>query len=514
MRDQVNGASPEQASESEGQRDSPSRFGGSIARGIALFIAFFTLLNLVISLRHPGYDANLWWIDLFPLPQKAPLVAQSAWLFFAAVLLAYALWPTMVDWRRRATRMSIEVLSLFVVWNIISYYGLLVKGRAHSPLPVPFAAFVLILLWAAWRGARGTRSSHGPGVWVSMALTVGALAVLVPVLQIMLFGLMDFRGTFGIGNHRAEAVIVMGGSSATLTAQSVEAAAEIYRNSTTITGTLVRRSAEGGLPVVEVVSLAPSTNVDSALFSKGPSGTLAFKIGVFAGAGKGLFYKIETPFEGVDGTHYSGTMTDGAGGKFPATLHRFFAKDGTPFALFAYEPGGADRLSHLVKFDAAGHFSLLSEAVPDGGVTELIKGERATNGGVAELKGTDELKGEEHTPVMILVGNETETRAMREQARKLGVSENAIVTDPHGVSFEACVQAANLRLIPLDTADRKTAAVVVGHFHELPRVRMAFWREERELLTAPVRTPASGSAAAVLRESAALWRYYFDAAMR
>ena len=62
-----------------------------ISRGVALFLGIFSLINLVIELRHPKFDANFWWIDLYPLPKIAPLVAQAVLLFLAIVWLAYAL---------------------------------------------------------------------------------------------------------------------------------------------------------------------------------------------------------------------------------------------------------------------------------------------------------------------------------------------------------------------------------------------------------------------------------------
>lgn len=33
-------------------------------RGMALLLGAFTLLNVLGELRNPGFDANLWWIDL------------------------------------------------------------------------------------------------------------------------------------------------------------------------------------------------------------------------------------------------------------------------------------------------------------------------------------------------------------------------------------------------------------------------------------------------------------------
>jgi len=56
-----------------------------LARGVALFLGAFTLLNLAGDLRVRGFDLNLWWIDLRFLPGD---VADS-FLFLCGLLLAW-----------------------------------------------------------------------------------------------------------------------------------------------------------------------------------------------------------------------------------------------------------------------------------------------------------------------------------------------------------------------------------------------------------------------------------------
>ena len=43
----------------------------AVSRGVAIFVGFFCLLNLAGELFHPGFDANIWWIDLRPIPMQA-----------------------------------------------------------------------------------------------------------------------------------------------------------------------------------------------------------------------------------------------------------------------------------------------------------------------------------------------------------------------------------------------------------------------------------------------------------
>lgn len=185
-----------------GERPTGSLRAG-ISRGVALFLGLFSLVNLVIELRHPKFDANLWWIDLFPLPKIAPLVAQSVLLFVALIWLAYAFFPVMVDWRSRVTSTSIELLWLFVAWNILNYYAGLLRGSFHTAFAMPFSFFVAIAFWWVWRGVRDEHPTRGPKVWVVMGITAMILAVAFPLLLMICYGLIDYR-------RPADAVAVFG----------------------------------------------------------------------------------------------------------------------------------------------------------------------------------------------------------------------------------------------------------------------------------------------------------------
>ena len=331
--------------------DSDVGISAAIARGIALFMGLFTLLNLVIAIRHPGYDANLWWIDLYPLPQKAPLLAETALLFMALGWLAFAFAPRVSDWRRRATQTPIELLALFIVWNTISYYGLMIKGRISSNLPIPFSLFVLLMLWIVWRGLRADRPRRGPAVWGIMALTIGVLAIGVPLMQIALFGAIDYRGLLD-KSHPADVVVVFGGAEPIVLADRVKAAAELH------------------------------------------NAKLVVKV--------------------------------------------------------------------------------------------------------------------------VLSGTPGEIETMREVALREKVDEEAVIVDTQGGSGEAGIRSSNARINALlpDLGERKGLVVAMSHFYELPRIKMNFWRDEREVLTLPVHTPMQGPAGRVFNEVGLLWKYYFDAAMR
>ena len=62
----------------------------AIAQGLALLLGGFTLLTILGELRYPGFDANLWWIDL----RFANRIANRVLLFAIAIwLLGFALRP-------------------------------------------------------------------------------------------------------------------------------------------------------------------------------------------------------------------------------------------------------------------------------------------------------------------------------------------------------------------------------------------------------------------------------------
>jgi vancomycin permeability regulator SanA len=164
--------------------------GTAVGRGIALFMGIFTLLNLAIEVRRPGYDANLWWISLYPLPR---IVAQAAMLLLAVLWIAFAVAPEMQPVRRRMTRTAIELLWLFVGWNILNFYALLLRHRITTTLPVPVSIVVAVLLWGIWRSALSERPALGPGAWAIMFVTVLAGGIVFPLLLMVCFGLTDYR---------------------------------------------------------------------------------------------------------------------------------------------------------------------------------------------------------------------------------------------------------------------------------------------------------------------------------
>lgn len=170
------------------------------ARGIALFLGAFSLLNLLGELRHPGFDANLWWIDFRPLAE----VPSDVFLALAsALLLAYGLAPNPAPRRRRASLLCVDLLLVLTLWNTVSA-GLLAARRAIAMgFPLPLSALIAAALALVDRALRRAPREHGPRSCAIAAAAFAACALLFPLAQMFCFGKTDYR-------RPARAIVVFG----------------------------------------------------------------------------------------------------------------------------------------------------------------------------------------------------------------------------------------------------------------------------------------------------------------
>jgi vancomycin permeability regulator SanA len=175
------------------------------ARGVALFFGVFALLNLIGELRTPGFDQNIWWLDLRPLPSGV-----SAALLGAAGLLMvwWALRPAAPGWRRFLTAGALAALAVVAFRNGLTFYNVWQDGLIRPWLGVPFS-FVLaaVLLFVA--GAVATPAPVGRPRWApSLAVLVAAAALLLCGLLFPL-GQQAFFGKTTYVRH-ADVAIVFG----------------------------------------------------------------------------------------------------------------------------------------------------------------------------------------------------------------------------------------------------------------------------------------------------------------
>lgn len=101
-------------------------------------------------------------------------------------------------------------------------------------------------------------------------------------------------------------------------------------------------------------------------------------------------------------------------------------------------------------------------------------------------------------------GAVSEPEAMRRFAHELGVPDNAILLDPHGVNTEATVRNTMLLL-----RNQPSRILTVSHFYHLPRIKMTFQRYGADVWTVPCNTSVLAEMPFnLLREDAAFWVYY------
>ena len=188
----------------------------SAARGLALFLGGFTVLNLAGDLRL-GTNANVWWIDFAPLP----LLATRLLLF--AVGVALILWAVSTK-RRSLTTILIAAAFIAAIANSVRFYVLLSRGDIASKLPIPLSLFIAIALAFILAAMRRSGETHR----VAFAASFVAAAILFPLAQISLFGLTDYR-------RPADVIVVFGarayasGTPSDTLADRVRAVCELYR---------------------------------------------------------------------------------------------------------------------------------------------------------------------------------------------------------------------------------------------------------------------------------------------
>jgi vancomycin permeability regulator SanA len=200
----------------------------ALPRGLALFLGGFALLNIFGNFRAPGFDANLWWIDLRAVPTW---LSNSMLLVSAFCLISFALRPQQSASRRLLTIACITVLGLVAALNAIEFCVLWIRGAIRAGIPIPFSFFVcgalgLILLCRVQQREQQTLRRILPALAVCAACTA-----IFPFAQMLFFGKTDYR-------RPADLAVVLGarvyadGRPSDALADRIRTACNLYRNGT------------------------------------------------------------------------------------------------------------------------------------------------------------------------------------------------------------------------------------------------------------------------------------------
>ncbi len=196
-----------------------------ITRGLAAFLASFTLLNLLGNLIVPGFDSNLWWIDLRLLPTAmADLILAAT----GVSLLVWAIRPNGPRWRRRLTLGTTALMAAVAFINAMVFYVLLsrheIESAAILPTSLAICAAMVAIAWRVMRPGAPSLSRHGRLVALA---TFGFCLVAFPLAQSWCFGQTDYR-------RHGDVIVVFGarayanGVPSGVLADRVRTACELY----------------------------------------------------------------------------------------------------------------------------------------------------------------------------------------------------------------------------------------------------------------------------------------------
>lgn len=169
----------------------------SLSRGLAAFMALYSLLSLGTAVFVEAYNQNAWWIDFSFLPDELSALEQ------AALTLALGFFAVHVP-RHIVTRvvvgLPVFLCLLTATINAISVYELAAEDTIVLGFPLPFSVFVgigvLCILISILLGgtylADSPRRRRGRTTLV-MAASFVLSALLFPLGQMHCFGTTDYR---------------------------------------------------------------------------------------------------------------------------------------------------------------------------------------------------------------------------------------------------------------------------------------------------------------------------------
>jgi vancomycin permeability regulator SanA len=198
----------------------------AFARGLALFVGAFTLVN-VVALWRLGTDFNIWWVAV---PGVGRTIAGALYVLAGAALVGYAAAPRMRAWRRWPSVGLTLVFAAVTAWNGVDFYLTWRAGEIRPGVPFPLS-FVLCasLAFIAWAALRSPPPRRRLAAAAVLAAVAAACVLLFPVAQVFFFGMTDYR-------RPADVVVVFGaqvhesGLASTSLRDRMDTGVELYKD--------------------------------------------------------------------------------------------------------------------------------------------------------------------------------------------------------------------------------------------------------------------------------------------
>jgi uncharacterized SAM-binding protein YcdF (DUF218 family) len=169
---------------------------------MALLLGAFTLLNVLGELRNPGFDANLWWIDL---RFANSLLVRIAMFVTGLLLVVFGVRPTFAPLRGWGLRSWLCLLVLVAAFNSWTFLCLVSTGGIRSGFPLPLSGAMVIVLTALfWAVGHRELARRSRGIDRGVCLlAIVAASILFPLAQMYCFGRTDYR-------RQADVIVVFG----------------------------------------------------------------------------------------------------------------------------------------------------------------------------------------------------------------------------------------------------------------------------------------------------------------
>lgn len=204
------------------------RGAGIVVRGLACFLALFTIVGLIGEARGRTTDIGLWFVDLRDLAEPIQLLLLGS---LGGSLLAWVLAVRPGTFQRRLTAIVCVVFAAFAGRDVLRFGQAIGTGLVRPAVPIPLSLPValglgLVAIWI-WRD-RGVRLPEWRSRAAVVAVALGA-ALAFPVVQIAFFGTTDYR-------RPADAAVILGarvygsGVPSPLLADRIATGVDLYRS--------------------------------------------------------------------------------------------------------------------------------------------------------------------------------------------------------------------------------------------------------------------------------------------